>query len=201
MNRQVWPTPRNARSSRSHVIFRIRVEYTEAGSSDGGVAARGAHLLIVDLAGSEKMANTGSTKDETSNEGKNINLDLCFLKTAVTQLSRGSVATYRGNSLTPLLRGSLEGNVRLSILCTVDFSSANETRDTLSFASAARSEQRLAVPSVQGGTRRVSPRNLPASNDNYKVDNLHACPYCDKTCTTKGNLQAHIKSRHKEQYN
>ncbi|XP_018007501.2 kinesin-like protein KIN-7D, chloroplastic [Hyalella azteca] len=134
MNRQVRPTPKNERSSRSHVIFRIRVEYVEAGSSDSHVAATGSHLLIVDLAGSEKMSNPGGQKDELSKEGIQIKQDLLALNKVIGELSRGRpVATYRGNSLTELLRGSLEGNVRLSILCTVDVSSANETKDTLRY--------------------------------------------------------------------
>ena len=65
-NRAVGETQMNARSSRSHSVFIIKVDVADndikalAASSDPGKHLRQGRLNLVDLAGSERQSKTGA---------------------------------------------------------------------------------------------------------------------------------------------
>jgi centromeric protein E len=164
--RRTASTQFNARSSRSHAVVQIVVESREripgnAGSDNkrsgllpGGV--RVSTLSLIDLAGSEKAAET----KERRTEGSHINKSLLTLGTVIAKLSDskdkdgkqadkdGKHLPYRDSKLTRLLQGALSGNSLVSILCTIQIGSANsvasanshttETINTLKFASRAK---------------------------------------------------------------
>ncbi|SPQ18074.1 9ba42913-9a6c-424c-ac06-ee688ccce66a [Thermothielavioides terrestris] len=186
--RRTASTQFNARSSRSHAVVQIVVESRErvpGGSGDskrsgllpGGV--RVSTLSLIDLAGSEKAAES----KERRQEGSHINKSLLTLGTVIAKLSEhkdkdgkpadkdGKHLPYRDSKLTRLLQGALSGNSLVSILCTISISSAgspamsnthtNETLNTLKFASRAknnivshakRAEEALG-PGGDGGAR------------------------------------------------
>ncbi|KAI5305378.1 hypothetical protein KEM56_004594 [Ascosphaera pollenicola] len=165
-NRRVGSTQYNARSSRSHAVVQIVVESRErAGTSDpvqgrpsGGV--RVSTLSLIDLAGSERAAET----KERRTEGAHINKSLLTLGTVISRLSEnkdkngnptdrdGKHLPYRDSKLTRLLQPALSGNSLVSILCTIQIGyngasgggagPANthilETLNTLKFASRAK---------------------------------------------------------------
>ncbi|KAL2022734.1 hypothetical protein VTK56DRAFT_4815 [Thermocarpiscus australiensis] len=164
--RRTASTQFNARSSRSHAVVQIVVESRErvpgsvAGDSKrqalppGGV--RVSTLSLIDLAGSEKAAET----KERRQEGSHINKSLLTLGTVIAKLSEhkdkdgkpadkdGKHLPYRDSKLTRLLQGALSGNSLVSILCTIQIGAAgsaasanthtNETLNTLKFASRAK---------------------------------------------------------------
>ncbi|KAH0526459.1 hypothetical protein TsFJ059_009775 [Trichoderma semiorbis] len=163
--RRTASTQFNARSSRSHAVVQIIVESRErmpanpgAGAGDkrsaivpGGV--RVSTLSLIDLAGSEKAAES----KERRQEGAHINKSLLTLGTVIAKLSEwkdkggdkdGKHLPYRDSKLTRLLQGALSGNSLVSILCTAALgvtgtaaTSANhtiETLNTLKFASRAK---------------------------------------------------------------
>ncbi|KAM7206798.1 Kinesin motor domain containing protein [Rhypophila sp. PSN 637] len=164
--RRTASTQFNARSSRSHAVVQIVVESRErvpgntAGDSKrqglppGGV--RVSTLSLIDLAGSEKAAES----KERRQEGSHINKSLLTLGTVIAKLSDqrdkdgkpadkdGKHLPYRDSKLTRLLQGALSGNSLVSILCTIQIGSAgsvaganthtNETINTLKFASRAK---------------------------------------------------------------
>ncbi|KAL7945945.1 kinesin motor domain-containing protein [Trichoderma barbatum] len=162
--RRTASTQFNARSSRSHAVVQIIVESRErmpgsAGPGDnkrsaivpGGV--RVSTLSLIDLAGSEKAAES----KERRQEGAHINKSLLTLGTVIAKLSEwkdkggdkdGKHLPYRDSKLTRLLQGALSGNSLVSILCTAALgftgtaaTSANhtiETLNTLKFASRAK---------------------------------------------------------------
>ncbi|KAK4129482.1 kinesin-domain-containing protein [Parathielavia appendiculata] len=163
--RRTASTQFNARSSRSHAVVQIVVESRErvpGGSGDskrqglppGGV--RVSTLSLIDLAGSEKAAES----KERRQEGSHINKSLLTLGTVIAKLSEhkdkdgkpadkdGKHLPYRDSKLTRLLQGALSGNSLVSILCTISVGSAgsagssithtNETLNTLKFASRAK---------------------------------------------------------------
>ncbi|KAK0657529.1 kinesin motor domain-containing protein [Cercophora newfieldiana] len=164
--RRTASTQFNARSSRSHAVVQIVVESRErvpgnaAGDSKrqglppGGV--RVSTLSLIDLAGSEKAAET----KERRQEGSHINKSLLTLGTVIAKLSEhkdkdgkpadkdGKHLPYRDSKLTRLLQGALSGDSLVSILCTIQIGSANsvatanshaaETLNTLKFASRAK---------------------------------------------------------------
>jgi centromeric protein E len=165
--RRTSSTQFNARSSRSHAVVQIVVESREripgngamgdnkrSGMLPGGV--RVSTLSLIDLAGSERAAET----KERRTEGSHINKSLLTLGTVIARLSGdkdkdgkptdkdGKHLPYRDSKLTRLLQGALSGNSLVSILCTIQIGSVGsaaaanshtgETLNTLKFASRAK---------------------------------------------------------------
>ena len=170
--RHIGSTNFNAQSSRSHTILRLVVESKEKeladaqepGRSQGlpqgqpprGAAARVATLNLVDLAGSESAG--ASESRERRQEGSNINRSLLTLTHVIAKLgeqasmmragSDNSASLqhipYRDSKLTRILRLALQGNSRISIVCTCTpwGGMADETLNTLRFASRAKKVRR-----------------------------------------------------------
>ncbi|KAE8452191.1 hypothetical protein EG329_001658 [Mollisiaceae sp. DMI_Dod_QoI] len=165
--RRTSSTQFNARSSRSHAVVQIVVESREripgsgamsenkrSGLLPGGV--RVSTLSLIDLAGSERAAET----KERRTEGSHINKSLLTLGTVIARLSGdkdkdgkptdkdGKHLPYRDSKLTRLLQGALSGDSLVSILCTIQIGAAGstaaanthtgETLNTLKFASRAK---------------------------------------------------------------
>ena len=162
--RRTSSTQFNARSSRSHAVVQIVVESRErapvsqeskrAGLVPGGV--RVSTLSLIDLAGSERAADS----KERRTEGAHINKSLLTLGTVIARLSGdkdkngnptdkdGKHLPYRDSKLTRLLQPALSGNSLVSILCTIQIGSqgsaaaadshTGETLNTLKFAARAR---------------------------------------------------------------
>ena len=168
--RRTASTQFNSRSSRSHAVVQIVVESRErlpgsSGAADAGKGKRSgmlpggvrvSTLSLIDLAGSEKAAES----KERRQEGAHINKSLLTLGTVIAKLSdwkdkegkgadkEGKHLPYRDSKLTRLLQGALQGNSLVSILCTIQIGSAGtaatanshtaETLNTLKFASRAK---------------------------------------------------------------
>lgn len=165
--RRVGSTQFNARSSRSHAVVQIVVESRDRlpggaggpmGSSKGGGGGGGVRvstLSLIDLAGSERAAES----KERRQEGSHINRSLLTLGTVIARLSGdkgkdgnakdkdNSHLPYRDSKLTRLLQPALSGGSLVSILCTISTSSNSvvgpqsslgETLNTLKFAARAR---------------------------------------------------------------
>jgi len=163
--RRTASTQFNARSSRSHAVVQIVVESRERIPGNGGDnkrqgllpgGVRVSTLSLIDLAGSEKAAES----KERRTEGSHINKSLLTLGTVIAKLSEhkdkdgkpadkdGKHLPYRDSKLTRLLQGALSGNSLVSILCTIQIGSAGtaatanshttETLNTLKFASRAK---------------------------------------------------------------
>ncbi|CBY41289.1 unnamed protein product, partial [Oikopleura dioica] len=131
-NRQVAVTNMNEHSSRSHSLFCVQVKQT---STFGGTTLNG-KLYLVDLAGSEKVAKTGA-EGQTLEEAKQINLSLSSLGNVICALADGkkSHIPYRDSKMTRILKDSLGGNCRTSIIicCSPAEYNKEETRSTLMF--------------------------------------------------------------------
>ncbi|GAB0132183.1 hypothetical protein EsDP_00000627 [Epichloe bromicola] len=166
--RRTASTQFNARSSRSHAVVQIVVESRERmpGGALGGTEAKRSAILpggvrvstlsLIDLAGSEKAAES----KERRQEGAYINKSLLTLGTVIARLSErkdkeskgtdkeGKHLPYRDSKLTRLLQGALSGDSLVSILCTIQIGAAGsaaaanshttETLNTLKFASRAK---------------------------------------------------------------
>ncbi|XWS25486.1 hypothetical protein CRYUN_Cryun27aG0072000 [Craigia yunnanensis] len=148
VNRHFGETNMNARSSRSHTIFRMVIESKgkDTGSSSdysSSDAIRVSVLNLVDLAGSERIAKTGAGGVRLK-EGKYINKSLMVLGNVINKLSDGAKQRahipYRDSKLTRILQPALGGNAKTSIICTVapEEIHIEETKGTLLFASRAK---------------------------------------------------------------
>lgn len=156
--RRTSSTQFNARSSRSHAVVQIVVESRERvppGSSQdkrSGIAPGGVRvstLSLIDLAGSERAADD----KERRTEGAHINKSLLTLGTIISRLAENKTAQlpdrdgrhlpYRDSKLTRLLQPALSGGSLVSILCTIQLTSAvnshtGETLNTMKFAARAK---------------------------------------------------------------
>ena len=159
MTRRTQSTQFNTHSSRSHAVVQITVESRDrckdkrAPIAPGG--CRVSTLSLIDLAGSERAAES---KDRRT-EGAHINKSLLTLGTVIGRLSSEDSKPgggdkdkkhlpYRDSKLTRLLQGALSGDSLISILCTIQIGSSGsvatasnhtlETLNTLKFASRAK---------------------------------------------------------------
>jgi protein tyrosine phosphatase (PTP) superfamily phosphohydrolase (DUF442 family) len=132
--RRTEGTEYNSRSSRSHAVVQIIIDST--GTTSG--SKRSSTLYLCDLAGSERAVS----QSERRKEGSYINKSLLTLGTVIARLSSGSVGhlPYRDSKLTRLLQPALSGRCLVSILCTVQTTTASyiETLSTLRFAARAK---------------------------------------------------------------
>jgi len=131
-NRHVAVTNMNEHSSRSHSLFCIQIKQN---SIETGTTLTG-KLYLVDLAGSEKVAKTGA-EGQTLEEAKQINLSLSSLGNVISALADGKKMhiPYRDSKMTRILKDSLGGNCRTSIVicCSPSEYNKEETKSTLLF--------------------------------------------------------------------
>ncbi|CAJ2501420.1 Uu.00g042730.m01.CDS01 [Anthostomella pinea] len=114
--RETAATQMNAGSSRSHLIFNIRVRKEAMTGATKGKVDTGL-LTVVDLAGSERTASAG-TSGLAREEGIAINQSLSGLNRVITALGDGTPAAY-DTTLTRALRPSLSQGCRTLMLVCV----------------------------------------------------------------------------------
>uniref|UniRef100_A0A8W4FLM9 Kinesin-like protein KIF14 n=1 Tax=Sus scrofa TaxID=9823 RepID=A0A8W4FLM9_PIG len=139
-------TGMNDKSSRSHTVLTLmmtqtKTEFVEGEELDHRIRSR---INLVDLAGSERCWATQSS-GERLREGVSINKSLLTLGKVVSALSeqaggKRAFIPYRESVLTWLLKESLSGNSKTSMVATVSpaASSVEETLSTLRYAAQAR---------------------------------------------------------------
>ena len=134
-NRMIAETKLNEKSSRSHTIFKIFIEFTRKDDSDKEKRFS-SQLNLIDLAGSEN-ASKAKCEGIRFKEGTNINKSLLALSNVINRLSQNSknFVNYRDSKLTRLLQTALGGNSKTAIICTIadDNSHYQETLNTLHF--------------------------------------------------------------------
>ena len=131
-NRKVAETKLNHNSSRSHCI--LILEVTQSFRKEKLI--KKGTLNLVDLAGSEKVSKTGAV-GLTLEEAKKINLSLSTLGNVIHALTHKSEhIPYRDSKLTRLLKESLGGNYKTSLIVTCSPHSYNldEVISSLLFA-------------------------------------------------------------------
>lgn len=143
-NRRVSATAMNHESSRSHSVFTLSMETAERTQGGAAMRARTASFHLIDLAGSERQ-KSACTSGERLKEASQINKSLSALACvigALVDIAAGKArhVHYRDSKLTYLLRDSLGGNARTSIVATVHSSDEcyPETLATLKFAETAK---------------------------------------------------------------
>ena len=136
-------------SSRSHAIFIITVEIVEGDESEPRSLKVG-KLNIVDLAGSEKVHQTGVTGARLE-ETKKINWSLHMLGIVISTLTFNSRKDkhipYRNSKLTHVLMDSLGGNCKTTFIACISPASESysESLMTLRFANSAKNIKNNAV--------------------------------------------------------
>lgn len=140
MSRKTAWTNKNDVSSRSHAVFIIIVEQMKTIGNSKQVKV--GKLNLVDLAGSESVRITGAT-GERLEESKKINQSLSCLGNviaALTDVKPRSHIPYRDSKLTRLLKDSLGGNCKTTMMMMVSPApdAFSETASTLKFGMRAK---------------------------------------------------------------
>ena len=141
-NRHVGATNMNIESSRSHSVFSLTIE--SKSEKDGITNLKTSMFHFVDLAGSERQKLTAAS-GERLKEASNINRSLTVLGSVINNLveqteKKNVHVRYRDSKLTFLLKDSLGGNSKTSIIANISPSSCSfgETLSTLKFAQRAK---------------------------------------------------------------
>ncbi|KAM8888008.1 kinesin-like protein KIF19 [Synchiropus picturatus] len=136
------PTAANRTSSRSHAVLQVAVRQRSR-CRDVLQEVRFARLFMIDLAGSERAAQT-QNRGQRLKEGAHINRSLLALGNCINALSDkngNKYVNYRDSKLTRLLKDSLGGNSRTVMIAHISPASLafEESRNTLTYADRAKS--------------------------------------------------------------
>ncbi|XP_026527495.1 kinesin-like protein KIF14 [Notechis scutatus] len=142
-HRATAATGMNDKSSRSHSVFTLvitqnKTEMVEKKEYEHRIISR---VNLIDLAGSERCS-TCQTSGERLKEGVSINKSLLTLGKVISALSEQNQSRkklfvpYRDSVLTWLLKESLGGNSKTSMIATISPAASNveETLSTLRYA-------------------------------------------------------------------
>ncbi|GMH55549.1 hypothetical protein TrST_g6464 [Triparma strigata] len=148
--RTIGATNMNASSSRSHSIFEIVITQELTDTVTGGVSEKQSRVVLIDLAGSERAGSTGATGTRLK-EGAQINKSLSALGQCIRALSDAfshgdhhkvnlQKVPFRNSVLTMLLKNSLVGNAKTTMLAAVSPADTNysESLSTLRYAQSAK---------------------------------------------------------------
>ena len=133
-NRTIAYTSKNSKSSRSHTVVKIDIHQIQA--RDKTLVEKISEINLVDLAGSERVGKTFENQTRFD-EGTFINKSLTLLGNVISALyeqqreGKGRFIPYRDSVLTKLLKNSLGGNSKTTMIATVS-SSENDYLDTVS---------------------------------------------------------------------
>ncbi|KAL7603758.1 hypothetical protein Lser_V15G18183 [Lactuca serriola] len=166
--RSTGTTGANEESSRSHAILQLCVKRSVDGSELKPAKVVG-KLSFIDLAGSERGADTTDNDKQTRMEGAEINKSLLALKECIRALDndQGHIP-FRGSKLTEVLRDSFVGNSRTVMVSCIspNAGSCEHTLNTLRYADR--------VKSLSKGNKKdainLKELTTQAEEDDYDVD-------------------------------
>ncbi|KAL5852397.1 hypothetical protein ACOSQ3_007515 [Xanthoceras sorbifolium] len=148
--RSTGSTGANEESSRSHAILQLVVKKhseikeskrnNDANESKAGKVV--GKISFIDLAGSERGADTTDNDRQTRIEGAEINKSLLALKECIRALDNDQIhIPFRGSKLTEVLRDSFVGNSRTVMISCIspNAGSCEHTLNTLRYADRVKS--------------------------------------------------------------
>ncbi|KAJ8442440.1 hypothetical protein Cgig2_018717 [Carnegiea gigantea] len=139
--RSTGTTGANEESSRSHAILQLAIKRSADGSESKPLRLVG-KLSFIDLAGSERGADTTDNDKQTRMEGAEINKSLLALKECIRALDNDqNHIPFRGSKLTEVLRDSFVGNSRTVMISCIspNSGSCEHTLNTLRYADRVKS--------------------------------------------------------------
>ncbi|KAI4372490.1 hypothetical protein MLD38_010712 [Melastoma candidum] len=149
--RSTGSTGANEESSRSHAILQLvvkkhaEIKESKRNSSDANDSKSGklvGKMSFIDLAGSERGADTTDNDRQTRIEGAEINKSLLALKECIRALDNDQIhIPFRGSKLTEVLRDSFVGNSRTVMISCIspNAGSCEHTLNTLRYADRVKS--------------------------------------------------------------
>ncbi|CAH8391949.1 unnamed protein product [Eruca vesicaria subsp. sativa] len=174
-SRSTGSTGANEESSRSHAILQlvvkkhVEVKDTRRSNNDNN-ESRGkvvGKISFIDLAGSERGADTTDNDRQTRIEGAEINKSLLALKECIRALDNDQLhIPFRGSKLTEVLRDSFVGNSRTVMISCIspNEGSCEHTLNTLRYA------DRVKSLSKSGNSKKEQTFNsLPPANKDVSL--------------------------------
>ena len=176
-NRSTGTTSRNADSSRSHAVLQLHLHHPGAGArSTTGLPPHHhqqqqefSRLTFIDLAGSERGADTNTASRATRLEGAEINTSLLALKEVIRALATGdslSHVPFRGSKLTQVLKESFVGKNGRSVMIACispNIGNCEQTLNTLRYADRVKERNpetgELGVSSSSSGMSSINHRS------------------------------------------
>jgi len=137
LNRSTGQTQANADSSRSHAVLQLSLRKNVGRSRRNIECGR---LTFIDLAGSERGADTANTCRTTRMEGAEINKSLLALKEVIRALATGDSMKripFRGSKLTQVLKEGFVGKSSRTVMVTCvapNMNNCDHTLNTLRYA-------------------------------------------------------------------
>lgn len=122
-------TGANADSSRSHAILQMQLKNINDSKRHG-------MMTFIDLAGSERGADTVDQNKQTRIDGAEINKSLLALKECIRALDLDKKhLPFRGSKLTQVLKDSFTGNSRTTMIANISpaVSACEHTLNTLRY--------------------------------------------------------------------
>lgn len=135
--RSTGSTDANNDSSRSHAILQISVKRLVKKPGVKPKLKVHGKFSFIDLAGSERAADTSNNDRRTRLEGAEINKSLLALKECIRALDQGGKhLPFRGSQLTQVLKDSFVGNSRTLMIANIspNSGSCEHTLNTLRYA-------------------------------------------------------------------
>jgi len=166
-------TGANSQSSRSHAVLSIDLRVRETDRAHG-------RFSFIDLAGSERGADTMQNTKQTRREGAEINKSLLALKECIRALDmRHSHKPFRQSMLTRVLKESFIGNAYTLMIANVSPSSGSseDTLNSLRYADRVKDLSRgnhsskkynAYMPHKGGSTARRGSKESSSRNPNYR---------------------------------
>ncbi|KAA8523111.1 hypothetical protein F0562_009534 [Nyssa sinensis] len=153
--RSTGTTGANEESSRSHAILQLAIKRSVDGSESKPARLVG-KLSFIDLAGSERGADTTDNDKQTRMEGAEINKSLLALKECIRALDndQGHIP-FRGSKLTEVLRDSFVGDSRTVMISCISPSSGSceHTLNTLRYADRVKTSEDNIVDATHESSR------------------------------------------------
>ncbi|CAG9460335.1 unnamed protein product [Pedinophyceae sp. YPF-701] len=168
--RSTGSTGANADSSRSHAILQLALKERQPDGTGGKLHGK---ISFIDLAGSERGADTYENDKQTRIEGAEINKSLLALKECIRALdSNARHLPFRGSKLTEVLRDSFVGSrARTVMICCVSpgSGSCEHSLNTLRYADRVkelRKDAKERTPSLvtPGGPTAAAVSRAPSGN-------------------------------------
>jgi len=159
-NRTTGTTGANDDSSRSHGVLEISLR--EKRRAVGKVT-------FIDLAGSERGADTMNSDGKTRIDGAEINKSLLALKECIRALDQDKKHTpFRGSKLTLVLKDSFVGNCRTVMIANVSpgLSSCEHTLNSLRYADRVKELKKGGGGSGKNADQLANVLMLPRQNNN-----------------------------------
>ncbi|XP_050388048.1 kinesin-like protein KIN-13B [Argentina anserina] len=190
--RSTGTTGANEESSRSHAILQLCIKRSVDGNESKPARLVG-KLSFIDLAGSERGADTTDNDKQTRMEGAEINKSLLALKECIRALDndQGHIP-FRGSKLTEVLRDSFVGDSRTVMISCISPStgSCEHTLNTLRYADRVKSlskgsSSRKQQLSSSSNLRESTTLPLSSSTDTTSEDNMPAVPQEKSTFWSK----------------